>query len=169
VSLRLLLVRHAKAVPAALGLGDRDRPLTEGGRRAAVDLGRRLAEAGFVPQLILCSDAARARETAQLASGTWRQSPELRTLPQLYERTDADYLDLVRTEPNRASCVMLVAHNPAVHATALALLDAAGAGAGELRRHYPTSATAVLDFDAADWAAVRLGSGRLAAYLLPHE
>lgn len=169
MTLRLLLMRHAKAIATAPGLHDRDRPLNERGRRAARVVGTQLDRRGLCPELVLCSDAERAQQTAEVMAARWRRQPQLRILPELYDRMDADYVELVRAESEGASSVMLVAHNPAIHATALALTDGTRPGAGELRRHYPTAALAVLDFDAGDWPAIALGRGQLAAFLVPEE
>jgi phosphohistidine phosphatase len=167
--LRLLLVRHAKAIATAPGLRDRDRPLNERGRSAAAELGRGLAARALCPELILCSDAERARQTMEIMVGCWAREPQTRILPELYDQVDADYVGLVHAESGGAVSVMVVAHNPAIHATALALADGTQPGAGELRRHYPTAAVAVLDFDADGWPAVALGRGQLAAFIVPDE
>ena len=63
---RLVLLRHAKSdwpddVP------DHERPLARRGRRDAPAAGRWLRKSGYVPDLVLCSTARRARETWQLA------------------------------------------------------------------------------------------------------
>src|SRR5690606_6412988 len=62
----LFLVRHAKAVPPQPGLPDHDRTLNDRGRRDAPEMGRRIAQRGVLPNLMITSTAARARTTAQL-------------------------------------------------------------------------------------------------------
>src|SRR5256885_1631914 len=64
-SVQLYLVRHAEA---ADGEPDELRPLTPEGRRAARELGERLAADGIRPDAVLTSPLLRARETgAELA------------------------------------------------------------------------------------------------------
>lgn len=58
--MRLLLVRHADALP---GTPDELRPLSPDGRAAARALGTRLANAGVRPAAVLTSPLLRARET----------------------------------------------------------------------------------------------------------
>lgn len=58
--MRLLLVRHADALP---GTPDELRALSPEGRAAARELGRRLANAGARPTAVLTSPLLRARET----------------------------------------------------------------------------------------------------------
>ena len=61
----LYLVRHAKSSWKDSSLDDRDRPLNKRGRRAAPDMGQRLAAQGHHPELIISSPANRARSTAK--------------------------------------------------------------------------------------------------------
>jgi phosphohistidine phosphatase len=70
--MRLLIVRHAEAVPAdAAGVRDRDRPLTANGehvfRAAAKGLALRLP----APDVLLASPLLRARQTATLLAVAW--------------------------------------------------------------------------------------------------
>jgi phosphohistidine phosphatase len=58
---RVYLVRHAEAAP---GEPDDLRALTPEGRRAARDLGERLAADGVRPDAVISSPLLRARETA---------------------------------------------------------------------------------------------------------
>jgi phosphohistidine phosphatase len=59
--MRLLLIRHAKALP---GEPDALRPLSPDGQAAARRLGEQLAAEGVKPDAILTSPLLRARETA---------------------------------------------------------------------------------------------------------
>jgi phosphohistidine phosphatase len=60
--MRLLLVRHADALP---GEPDALRALSPAGRAAARQLGERLADEGFRPTAILTSPLLRARQTGE--------------------------------------------------------------------------------------------------------
>jgi phosphohistidine phosphatase len=59
--MRLLIVRHAEAVP---GEPDELRTLTPAGREHARELGERLRRAGFSADAVVTSPLLRARETA---------------------------------------------------------------------------------------------------------
>ena len=61
---RLVLLRHAKSAWNNPALADHDRPLNPRGRAAALAMARAVTE--LAPDLVLCSDAARTRETASL-------------------------------------------------------------------------------------------------------
>ncbi|PID54393.1 MAG: phosphohistidine phosphatase [Micrococcales bacterium] len=58
----LVVMRHARA--ATGGVHDRDRELTSAGVRDAQQAGSWLATNGVVPDLVLCSQATRTRQTA---------------------------------------------------------------------------------------------------------
>lgn len=112
---RLILSRHAKAVTDGGAAGDHGRVLSERGRRDAVRLGIRLLDLGWVPERVLCSDAARTRETWALASEALRragQAPEVGYERRLY-LADPEAIARVCADLGEASgCLMLVGHNP---------------------------------------------------------
>lgn len=60
---RLILLRHGKSSWADSSLKDHDRPLNEHGRSASASLASKLHLVGWLPDLILCSDSVRTRET----------------------------------------------------------------------------------------------------------
>ncbi|KAK8646363.1 hypothetical protein V6N13_120152 [Hibiscus sabdariffa] len=63
---RLILLRHAKSSWQHPALRDHDRPLSKSGRADAVAVSQKLQRMGWIPQLILSSDAVRTRETLQI-------------------------------------------------------------------------------------------------------
>ncbi|KAJ6810506.1 uncharacterized protein M6B38_366650 [Iris pallida] len=65
-SRRLILLRHAESAAPARFFRDHDRPLSKAGREDAISVSVKLEEMGWVPQLILSSDAARTKETLQI-------------------------------------------------------------------------------------------------------
>lgn len=69
VTRRLILLRHAESSWNNLSLRDHDRPLSKTGRADAADVSCKLQLLGWVPELILCSDALRTRETLSIMQG----------------------------------------------------------------------------------------------------
>ena len=61
----LFLVRHGQSSWDDVKLADRDRPLTDKGRRDATKMGKRLAEAEVTVDAIVASPAMRALATAE--------------------------------------------------------------------------------------------------------
>ena len=163
---RLLLFRHAKAENTPKGGTDHDRALTKSGRKDSAAMGTGLAEHGPV-DLVLCSDAARAKETWEAARDALGNAPEVRFLRAIYEADD--YLPILREEGGDAATVLLVGHNPVMHSTAVALaLDLHGRDGRTLASRFPKAALAVLDFDGR-WEELRPGRARLTAFALPRE
>lgn len=60
---RLILLRHAHSSYPTASLRDHDRPLSEAGEADAIKVSQKLHQLGWVPELILSSDALRTRET----------------------------------------------------------------------------------------------------------
>ncbi|CAB4275563.1 unnamed protein product [Prunus armeniaca] len=63
VARRLILLRHANSSWEDPSLKDHDRPLSETGQADAVKVSHKLQQLGWIPQLILSSNAVRTRET----------------------------------------------------------------------------------------------------------
>lgn len=59
---RLFLLRHAKAKWAEPGSRDYDRALDETGKADAAKVALAMQSAGYLPELVLCSGAKRARD-----------------------------------------------------------------------------------------------------------
>ena len=106
----VILLRHAKSEWEADWANDLDRPLSERGRRAAAAVGAFLAEAGHVPNLVLCSPATRTRETLNLAiaAGTW--TCPIETADELYYGTVEQIVALACRR--QVPVLMLVGHEP---------------------------------------------------------
>ena len=159
MTLRLILIRHAKSGWDDPALDDHARPLNDRGRRDAPRTGHWLRDAGYVPEAILCSSALRTRQTADgLALG-----PEPVILDSLYHASpDRLLASLVKAQ---AQSVAMIAHNPGIGDLAARLVTTAPDNA---RFHsYPTLATTVLDFDATDWRDI--GKGTVIAFRTPHD
>ncbi|OVA19692.1 Histidine phosphatase superfamily [Macleaya cordata] len=63
---RLILLRHAESSWENRSVRDHDRPLSKAGRSDAVNVSSKLQQLGWVPELILSSDAARTQETLKI-------------------------------------------------------------------------------------------------------
>jgi phosphohistidine phosphatase len=118
---RLLVLRHAKAEPRESAEEDVSRLLAESGRKDARELGRLLRKRAVLPELILTSGAARARETASGVAAELASSPPIRESPGLYASDVQGYLRELAGLPEEASCVLLVGHNPAAEGLATLL------------------------------------------------
>jgi len=163
----LLLLRHAKSSWADPGIRDHDRPLNDRGRRAAAAMGEHLRAQSWQPDVVLCSSARRACETAALLD--LPSSAELVVEHDLYLADPDIMLHRIRAVDDRAGTVLVIGHNPTMHELALDLVDDGDTDA--LRRmgeKYPTAALAVFDVDEV-WPALAPGTAHLAAFVTPRE
>ncbi|MEV6778490.1 SixA phosphatase family protein [Streptomyces syringium] len=165
---RIVLLRHAKAEWS--DVDDHERPLAERGRRDAPIAGRRLAGAGIVPDLALCSTSVRTRETWKLAVHELPQRPRTVYEDRLYEASLGELIAVINETPDDVQDLLLVGHNPGTHALADALAGEAEADllARMNRSGFPTAAFAVLTLSAS-WKSVEHGVGRLVDFWAPHE
>ncbi|RKN42480.1 SixA phosphatase family protein [Streptomyces hoynatensis] len=165
---RIVLLRHAKADWPEVS--DHDRPLAERGRKDAPLAGRWLAGAGVTPELTLCSTAVRTRETWKLCAPELPRRPKTSYDERLYDATLGELIAVVNGVDEEVRDLMLVGHNPGMHALADAL---AGTAEGDTlarmnTRGFPTSAVAVLSLTGS-WKTVEHGVAHLAAFWTPHD
>ncbi|MEV6649488.1 histidine phosphatase family protein [Streptomyces sp. NPDC051219] len=165
---RIALLRHAKADWPQVS--DHERPLAERGRKDAPAAGLRLAETGINFDLALCSTAARTRETWKLAVQALPHRPKTVYEERLYEASLGELIALLNETPDEVNDLLVIGHNPGMHALADAL---AGRAEGDALTRmnqggFPTSALAVVGF-AGSWKSVEHGVGTLLEYWAPHK
>ena len=163
----LVLLRHAKSAWPH-GVPDHERPLAGKGRRNAQAVGRWFLGEGPRPDLVVCSDAVRARHTWEIVASSFPQPPPVRLEPRVYEADVEDLVDLVRDLPDDVLTVVFVGHEPTMSGTSLRL---AGPGSDptavtRIREKYPTNGVVVLRFEGG-WAAVGPRTGRLDTFAVP--
>ncbi|MFN7225287.1 MAG: SixA phosphatase family protein [Paracoccaceae bacterium] len=162
---RLILTRHAKSSWDDPLTPDHDRPLNERGKAAAADLGQWLASRGYIPDLVLCSDALRTRKTWSGIAPALPGTPVLELKPALYHAGPEVMLAVLhKADPDT---VMMIGHNPGIAEFASRLV--ANAPANPDFGRYPTGATLVVDFMADSWADVGFGQGVVDDFIIPRE
>jgi len=109
---RLILLRHAKSSWESDAVNDHSRPLNDRGRSEAPLLGPRLTERGCQPDLVLCSDATRARETWELAQSTMDPKPPVELERRLYLAGPHQVREVLTERDDAAETLLLVGHNP---------------------------------------------------------
>ena len=166
---RLLLLRHAKAVPLSRG-DDFDRVLTDSGRAEARRMGEYIADSGLAPDRALYSGAARTRETFDIVATALPRAIEAEAQNALYEATRFLIVGLLRELPASARAHLVVGHNPGM-ADVANLLSGEGAASERLRlaSKFPTGALAVIAFDKPDWSDLAPGAGRLEKFVIPAD
>jgi phosphohistidine phosphatase len=166
--LRLMLLRHAKSDWSARGLHDIDRPLNARGRGAAPRIGAYLATHDLVPDAVLVSPAARARETWTLVAQGLKAARKPKFDGRLYEAPPQVILAAVSEAPASAKVLLVIGHNPGMQSLALALIESGDPAArAQLSDKFPTAGLAVIDFAVARWSAIEPASGTVERFVTP--
>ena len=160
---RLILIRHAKSGWGDIHAADHDRTLTKRGEGAAKAVGQWLIEKGYIPDLILTSDAMRTRQTTAGIVDALGQTPVTHEIAALYHAAPQTLIDIARAVSD--TCVAVVGHNPGIGIAANLLVRTPPAHSRF--DDYPTAATTVLDFAEDDWC--KPGQGTLVDFIVPHD
>jgi phosphohistidine phosphatase len=126
--MRLLIIRHAAAVPSGTpGIDDDDRPLTPRGEKRFRAAARGLARLAPRPDVLLTSPLPRARRTAELAARAFERV-EPRLEPALSSGRVEGIVAALAREPREAT-VAIVGHEPVLGALLGRLVGAPGGDA----------------------------------------
>ncbi|CAL1378070.1 unnamed protein product [Linum trigynum] len=120
VTRRLILLRHAHSSFTQPALRDHDRPLTSTGQSDAAKVALKLQQLGWMPHLILLSDAARTRETLKIMQESVPTflDAEVRFIPSFYSIAAMDgqtvghlQLSVCKHSTDDLLTVMCMGHN----------------------------------------------------------
>lgn len=145
---RLILMRHGKAERSNPG-GDFERALADRGRSDAALMGRLLVDEGLIPDIGLVSTARRTQQTWAEASMAF-PTVLTKSLGGLYHAAADRIFFEAEAAGVEHDSVMVVGHNPGIHALTIALLQEGGAGSALIARaesRFPTSTIAAFTFD----------------------
>ncbi len=157
----LTIVRHAKSSWKDHSLKDRERPLNKRGERDAPEMGRRIAEAGIRPSLILSSPAKRAWTTAKMIAREINYPREfLQREDDLYLASVNRILDVLVAQDSGFNSIMLFGHNPG-------LTDFANYLVPGLTDNLPTCGVVSVTFEQDDWSLYELPETTLALHDYP--
>ena len=157
----LLLNRHANAAERdpVQWPDDRDRPLTDKGRKVQRDVSRALRRLDLTPSLVLTSPWLRAAQTAEILVEAARVERPAVPCDPLAEDPDLIRLtDYVGEQPGEA-IVAMVGHSPWMEDLASLLL---AGSTTHLRMDFPKSGVIGIDL-----AALEPGAGELRFFLRP--
>ena len=158
----LLILRHAKSSWSDESLPDYERPLNNRGLKDAPRMGKLLKEYELLPNLVLCSTAKRARDTADLVIAASGYAGELRLIPELYSFLSRPYFEVLHGLPDRYKRVLLVGHNPGLEELLVALTGEAAS--------LPTAALAQVNLPIQAWEELALNAdGELINLWKPKE
>lgn len=139
----LFLLRHAKSSWENAAQTDFERPLNKRGREAAPLMGRFIRQNEVKPDVIICSTAARARETAELIVDASKLESELRFDGRIYDATWLDLLKVIAGIEDEIESALLIGHNPGFEETVFRLTDE--------KVIMPTAALVKIELDIEHW------------------
>ena len=147
---RLLILRHAKSSWADSSIDDWQRPLNDRGERDAPRAGEWLRARDLLPDLIISSDAIRARATAEAAAEAAGLSKAIVLEPSLYHAAPEDVIEVLNAVNDEMRSVLIVGHNPGLE-------ELVGKLAGEAHG-MPTAGLFVFDVPITRWRDLDLAS-----------
>jgi phosphohistidine phosphatase len=158
---RLTLIRHAKADWGDASQADVDRPLNERGYAEAPLIGQRMNNCQLKPQIILCSPATRATETAiPLARTIGMPLNNILLEKEIYNASMSDLLEIVRNVDNDFEHIALLGHNPS-------LVNLGNYLSNEAINDMPTCGVVCLEFATNSWDGLTSQSGTLIYFDYP--
>ena len=137
----LHLLRHAKS-SAKEDVEDHDRPLSRRGRETARQLGNAPPAIFNGIDLILCSSAARTRETLDLVVAGLSPQPRSEIEDELYLASHEKLMRRLTRLDDRDVNVMVIGHNPGLHELAVALAETDSPRSRALSSKFPAGACA---------------------------
>ena len=168
---QLYLLRHAKSSWDQPGSADFDRPLNARGRDDAALLNAHLLEGRIRPEVVLCSSAARTRETCGFLAPALAHAT-IDHEQAIYEAPPERLLAILRRVPAEVRSVMIIGHNPGLEQLARLLIDSRNPGETEslsrLREKFPTAALASFAVTH-PWPDLAEGSCALRSFVRPAD
>ena len=164
------LLRHAKSSWDDPQLADVLRPLAPRGRRACETMGRYMSFADLRPDVVLCSSAARTRQTIEQLLPAIGDDMPVEYEDALYDGGPGTLMDRIRQLPDACHSVLIVGHNPALHTLAVNL-----AGSGDpiamarLQAKFPTAGLAMLVLEPDHWRDLAPEACELHSFVVPSD
>lgn len=159
---RLVIIRHAEALPEKFPQKDADRDLSENGLKEATFLAAFLAgTAAIHANLLLCSSARRTRSTAEILHEKLSLPARMQAVESLYNAGYQAILQQVKSLPAEVEMVLLVGHNPGVSQVASVLSDGRS-------YQFSTASCLCLEFPFSQWNEIQHGTGKEVWYFSPY-
>lgn len=158
----LYILRHAKSSWASVEqLSDHERPLLEEGKKRTRKIINYLLTNQIKPDLILCSTAKRASETAgYIANALAINNAQIRLIPSLYNAgIDQIFNQFIDLDESVGS-LMIVGHNPSLTNFVNHWLE-------PQIDWLPTSGLVGIDFDTTQWEEIAKANAKVKFVVFP--
>jgi phosphohistidine phosphatase len=128
----------------------------------ASDMAAGFVARGVFPDKIICSSALRTRKTCELVAAGLPVAPAIDIEAAFYGGDSEMAMRRVRGQSDTFHKLMIIGHNPWIHAAVLALVASGElAKKPEIKAMYPPSSCAILTFECDRWAELARSSGTL--------
>jgi phosphohistidine phosphatase len=156
----LYLVRHAKSSWKNLNLTDKERPLNKRGKRDAPFMGIKLKEMKLLPELMISSNAVRAKKTAYaIAKEIDYDKDNIVLTDEVYEASTIELLNIIKQLNQEFKSIMMFGHNPALTGFHNYLTD-------QYIDNIPTCGITGIRFEN-QWADINERSGKFLFFIYP--
>jgi phosphohistidine phosphatase len=157
----LLVLRHAKTEDMRPGSRDSERRLTLDGERHALEVGDYLRSQGITVDTVLCSSAARARQTLELLQLDDQLDPDRVEIAERFYNAGADTLiNAIRELPDDCRVALLIGHAPGAPSLVHEMTDPTTStpeAVSAIESRFPAAALAQLELEG-DWSEIEGGS-----------
>lgn len=154
-------MRHAQSAEKQPGQFDKDRELTPGGVKEALQIGAFITRKNILLDVIYSSNAMRAIMTSRLISDAIKFDEEkILGDDELYNASVRTFFEFISCLDDAYSNVMCIGHNPVISYLAEYLTKAE---IGDME----TAGLAIIRFNVNTWKEVSQGNGELIEYTNP--
>lgn len=165
---RLFLLRHAKAQWADPGMKDFDRNLSPDGIEEAHSMGELMRARNLLPRTILCSSAARARQTLEHIDKDGMFAAITSFNDDLYATDAPGYLEIAARNGTDGD-LMMIGHNPMLEDVAIGIgVEGDQEAIMEIQMGFGTACLAVIQIDG-PLSGIETARGQLEVYLRPTD
>lgn len=155
------MLRHSDAV-SHHDEGDHARELSPQGIESCEAVGNYLQQSTPVPAHVLCSSATRTQQTAQHSLQHAALAPTRDVIQKLYLASPDDIFLQIQAAPDHINSLLVVGHNPGIHAFCLQLYQQGNQHAfKQLQTQFPSPAIAVFDLPIESWGLIAKHSATL--------
>ncbi|MCI0448670.1 MAG: histidine phosphatase family protein [Chlorobi bacterium] len=159
----LYLVRHAKSSWNYPELSDIERPLNKRGKSDAPKMGRLLRKKDESPDLMVSSSAKRAFGTAKrIAKEIGYPVKKIVKDETLYMADTEEFFSVIKDTPDKASKLMLIAHNYGITYFANYISDSS-------IDNIPTCGIVRIDFKIDSWKDIEKNKGKMIYFEYPKK
>lgn len=154
---KLYIFRHAKSSWENPGLSDHERTIIDKGARRTRRMLEYMLENGIRPERLVSSTAVRAMQTAGIIGEGFELEPVSDS--RLYEASASDYFEVIHSQPDEISSLMLFGHNGSITTFGNFFLS-------QPISWLPTSGMIGLEFELDSWSEIDRGKSPVSDLLL---